>query len=166
MTFMPLLEGGVVNAGTDDKPHYVDTSKCAFILLGSFAHLYEKRNKSNPIGFGSRDSCGSDCLPESITVEKIFELLPAELQGRIEKTVLLQGLREDDYLNILRSAYSPVNKIGQALGKKIYISESRAAEIANHAYNSKIGVRSMNNEINSIVNEILYKNPSIREITI
>ncbi|MDY5807334.1 MAG: hypothetical protein SPM04_07315, partial [Lachnospira sp.] len=107
-----------------------------------------------------------DNLPESITEEKIFDLLPAELQGRIEKTVILQGLSEDNYLSILRSSYSPVNKLGRALGKKIYISESKATEIANHAYNSKIGVRSMNNEINGLVNEILYRDPDVMKITI
>ena len=163
---LKMLEGGIVNAGTEEKPHFVDTSKCAFVLLGSFAHLYEKRGKTKPIGFGTIGSNNIDNLPESITEEKIFDLLPAEVQGRIEKTVIMQGLSEENYLSILRSSYSPANKLGQALGKKIYISESKATEIANHAYNSKIGVRSMNNEINSLVNEILYRDPDVMKITI
>ena len=31
---LKMLEGGIVNAGTEEKPHFVDTSKCAFVLLG------------------------------------------------------------------------------------------------------------------------------------
>lgn len=91
------------------------------MLLGSFAHLYEKRGKTKPIGFGTIGSNNIDNLPESITEEKIFDLLPAEVQGRIEKTVIMQGLSEENYLSILRSSYSPANKFGQALGKTIYI---------------------------------------------
>lgn len=71
-----------MNAGTEEKPHFVDTSKCAFVLLGSFAHLYEKRGKSKPIGFGTIDGNNIDNLPEAI--QKI---------RHVEVTIMRRSLR-------------------------------------------------------------------------
>nr|MCR4785670.1 hypothetical protein [Lachnospiraceae bacterium] len=89
-----------------------------------------------------------------------------ELQGRISKTVILNGFTEQDYKNIMLSkTYSPIKRVGENNGGiDIKISRARAERIASEAYHSKKGVRAMNNAVESYVNDILFDKPNTKYI--
>lgn len=161
---LKLLEGGVVNTGTEIAPKFVDTSRVAFILLGSFSGITDVK-KSSPIGFGAI----RDDTPVKLTKEAIDSLLIPEIRGRIENTVVIsEPFNEKDLLNILSHSnkFSPIRRISNDLNIRLYVSKERAERIAHNAFVSHTGVRSMNNEINRAVNEILFENPDAKRIYI
>lgn len=162
---LKFIEGGVYNSGTTDKPVYVDTTGLAVILLGSFSALTE-RNTSHPIGFNAYIT--DDAIVKTkLKKEQILTQLPPELQGRISQIIILESFTEDDYLCILRDKrYSPVIRLSQEYGLHMTISEEKTHEIAHDAFTSHTGVRQMNNAISAYLDEKLFTDPDIKEISI
>ena len=159
---LKLLEGGVVNVGTEISPKFVDTSKVAFILLGSFSGITDVK-RSAPIGFGAV----RDDTPVKLTRDAIDSILPPEVRGRIEQTIILEPFCLDDFKNIIKDKhFSPIRRIGNDLNIRLYVTKERAERIAHNAFVNHTGVRSMNNEINRAVNEILFENPDAKRIYI
>ena len=162
---LKFLEGGLYNCGTDDKPRYVRTEKLSVILLGSFSSLTDQV-QSYTIGFGCNKEDNSR-IRSTLTKDQILSQLTPELQGRISQIVILNNFTEDDYLKILKdSNYSPIVKLQEQYGVKFFVSESKYYEIAREAFNSLTGVRSMNNKLEAYLDEELFNNPDVKEITI
>ncbi len=162
---LKFIEGSTYNAGTTDHPRYVDTTDLAVILLGSFSALTDQR-PSHTIGFSA------DLRPDSsprilLKKEKIMEQLPAELRGRISQVVILDNFTEEDYFNILTDKrYSPVAKLSREYGLNLSISKKKYREIAHEAFISHTGVRRMNNTVSAYLDEQLFANPNLKEISI
>lgn len=160
---LQLIEGGCfIDIGDDKKQQVmIDPSNITHIFLGSFSALTDAK-KSRPIGFNA--VC--EDVPKYLTAEQVMNTLPPELQGRISKTVILNGFTEQDYKNIMLSkTYSPIKRVGENNGGiDIKISRARAERIASEAYHSKKGVRAMNNAVESYVNDILFDKPNTKYI--
>ena len=161
---LKILEGGTVDvsSNSNEAPEIIDTSNICFILLGSFTYLSEQK-KHMQIGFARSDEARS--APE-LDQSKVLEQLPPEIRGRIEDTVFLDSFSESDFLNLIRDErYSPVKRIGEELGITLSLSDERATQIARKAYSQKTGVRAINSEISNYVNNILFDNPTVKEIS-
>ncbi len=156
---LKMLEGGLINVGTEEKPNMIDTSNVAFILLGAFSAITDAGNGCH-IGFNS-----DLIVAKNLDKKSIFDMIPPELQGRIEETVILEPLTEDDYKNIIRSTdYSPITRLSDALNINLRVSEKRMDSIAHDAYTAGTGVRSMNNDISRYINQRLFDDPDIKNI--
>ncbi|WP_026528473.1 AAA family ATPase [Butyrivibrio sp. VCD2006] len=158
---LKLLEGGNVNIGTEEKPKIIDTSRIAFILLGSFSCL-DNRHASSPIGFSTENI---EKKSPSLNRDDVLSMIPPELKGRIEQTIILDSFNEDDYFKIMKDErYSPIKRIEREYSISISISNEKVKKISQDAFLNKTGVRSMNNEINEFVNQQFFENPSIKKI--
>ncbi len=149
---LKLLEGCTINIGSDSEPRIVDTTNVYFILLGSFSALTDIK-KTAPIGF---DRTVEIAKPTVLSEETIMNLMPPELQGRIEQSVILEPFTEEDYKKIIAQS---LTRAMNNLHIPIDISDEKLLEITHNAFESKTGVRYMNNEINKYVNNILFDNP-------
>lgn len=130
--------------------------------MGAFSFLTE-RKKTAPIGFLRQ---ADDASPSTaLTEQAIMNSMPFELQGRIERTVILDPLTEDDFKRIIHGKYSPVVKLANELQISIGIAEAKADEIAHNAYMSR-SVRTISHEVSRIVNDYLFDHPHTDHIYI
>lgn len=162
---LKIIEGGTVDvtSNSNESPEIIDTSNICFILLGSFTYLSEQK-KHMQIGFARSDEARS--APD-LDQSKVLEQLPPEIRGRIENTVFLDTFSESDFLSIIQDErYSPVKRIGKELGINLSLSDEKAAQIAHKAYSqNNLGIRAINSEISNYVNNILFYNPTVKEIS-
>ena len=158
---LKLIEGGCfIDIGDDRKHIMIDPSDITHIFLGSFSALTDTK-KSQPIGFNAVH----EDEPKYLTEEQVMSTLPPELQGRISKTVMLNGFTEQDYRNIMLSeTYSPIKRISEDTDINIKISRERAEKIASEAYQSKKGVRAMRSAVQAYVDDVLFNKPDTKYI--
>ncbi|MCR4684569.1 MAG: AAA family ATPase [Lachnospiraceae bacterium] len=162
---LKFLEGGNVNIGEALKPTFVDTSKVCFLLLGAFSNLAAENRKEKSFGFSSMDT--TEQPAKRLEKKAILDMIPPELCGRIEETIILDPFTEDDYRKILKDRYySPISRLGKELHIDVKISDDRADQIAHNAFVNGTGVRSMNSEISSYINNRLFEDPEIKTIYI
>lgn len=164
---LKCLEGTRINISADDsrkEPKWIDSSQIVFVLIGSFSNLTENQN-SKPIGFNAPDNAINRA--SNLTQEMISSELSNELRGRISQIIILNALTSDDYFKILKNSdFSPIAKMEKEFGVHFNISRKKYREIANRAYEEKTGVRSMNHFISQYLNEQLFENPDVKEISI
>lgn len=162
---LKFIEGGSYNIGTTVKPRYIDTTGLAVILLGSFSSLTDCK-PSHSIGFNA-DIISGFSSHIMLNKKQIMAQLPTELQGRISQVVILDNFSEDDYYNILTDErYSPIVRLSREYGLNLSISDEKYHEIAHEAFVSHTGVRQMNNIVSAYLDEQLFSDPNIKEITI
>lgn len=81
--------------------------------------------------------------------------------------MILDNFSEDDYYNILTDErYSPIVRLSREYGLNLSISDEKYHEIAHEAFVSHTGVRQMNNIVSAYLDEQLFSDPNIKEITI
>lgn len=161
---LKMLEGGEidVSSSSNSEPCIIDTSNICFILMGSFEWLKQK-NVSRPIGFARTDEAGS--VPK-LNRELVLEQLPSELRGRIETVCFLDSFTERDFVQIMNDEQrSPIKRVSEELGINLTVSPEKADEIARRAFKNHTGIRSISNELTNYCNNILFENPSIKDIT-
>ena len=156
-----------VNAGTEDKPCWVNPSKLFFILLGSWSDITDQKKLN--IGFNANiGNSDSEHRPQ-ITKEQILEELSQwpELVGRISRIIVNPNMTERDYYSMLKDPrFSPAARLEDELNIRIKISQKKMHEFAEKSYASGIGVRGAKNFILERVDEALFSNPDLREIYI
>lgn len=161
---LKMLEGGEIDisCSSNSEPCIIDTRNICFILMGSFEWLKQK-NVSRPIGFARTYEAGS--VPK-LNRELVLKQIPPELRGRIETVVFLDSFTERDYVQIMQDdRYSPVKRVSKELGINLSVSPDKADEIARKAFQNHTGIRSISNELTNYCNNILFENPSIKDIT-
>ena len=162
---LKFIEGGSFNVGNTDNPKYIDTTGLGVILLGSFSALSEHPS-SIPIGF-SADIRPKSSVNKPLKQEQIIEQFPAELQGRISSIVILDELTEDDFYNLLKDdRYSPISRLCRDYGLNMTVSEEKCHEIAHDAFVSRTGVRKMNSIVSAYLDEQLFSDHTIKEVSI
>ncbi|MBQ8666845.1 MAG: AAA family ATPase [Lachnospiraceae bacterium] len=157
-----------INAGTDDKPFWVNPKNIFFILLGSFSDITDQK-KSHPIGFNANVNYSASTHRPQITKEQILDHLSQwpELIGRISRIIINPNMTEKDYLTMLKDPrYSPVSKLGQDLGINIIVSPQKMRAWSKDAYESGTGLRGVKNSLLEEVDVALFKNPDIKELNI
>lgn len=158
-----------VNAGTDEKPFWVNPKNLFFILVGSFSNLTDTATNNNPIGFCAKIANDSKDHRKQITKEMIIEHLKdyPELIGRINRIFVNPNLTEKDYRQILiNPKYSPATKLEQELGLSIKIPPKKLRQYIKNCYESNTGVRYIKNELIEQIDSAIFENPDIKEIVI
>ena len=157
-----------INAGTEEKPFWVNPKNIFFILLGSFSDITDQK-KNNPIGFNADIGPAVNVHRPQITKEQILDMLSQwpEVIGRISRIVVNKNLEESDYLKMLKNPkYSPAAKLEQELDISIKVAPKRMRQWSKDAYASGRGLREVKNAILEIVDEELMKNADVKEINI
>lgn len=158
-----------VNAGTDEKPYWVNPKNLFFILIGSFSNLTDTAPKNNPIGFCAEMGINSRRHRKQITKEMILDHLKnyPELIGRINRILINPDLTMDDYCQILSNPkYSPASKLEQELGLSIKIPPKKMRQYIKDCYESNTGVRHIRNELIEQIDSAIFDNPDIKEVVI
>lgn len=161
---LKIIEGGTVDVteNSTEEPNIIDTNDICFIMLGSFSYLQEKQSKT--IGFARDDNNKSST---SLNPDTVLATLPPEIRGRIESVVFLDAFTEDDYKNILiqNRQYNPIKRIADERGINLRVSHGKVAEIAHEAFQNH-SVRSINSKLSNYVNDILFDDPEVKDITL
>ena len=157
-----------VNAGTEEKPFWINPRNIFFILLGSFSDITDQK-ESTPIGFNADIKSTVAKHRQQITKEQILDHLSQwpELIGRISRIIVNPNMTEKDYMAMLKDTrYSPIAKLGQDLGINIKVSPQRMRLWAKNAYESGTGLRGVKNLLLEEVDVALFNNPDIKELNI
>ena len=157
-----------VNAGTEEKPFWINPRNIFFILLGSFSDITDQK-ESTPIGFNADIKSTVAKHRQQITKEQILDHLSQwpELIGRISRIIVNPNMTEKDYMAMLKDPrYSPIAKLGQDLGINIKVSPQRMRLWAKNAYESGTGLRGVKNLLLEEVDVDLFNNPDIKELNI
>ena len=157
-----------VNAGTEEKPFWINPRNIFFILLGSFSDITDQK-ESTPIGFNADIKSTVAKHRQQITKEQILDHLSQwpELIGRISRIIVNPNMTEKDYMAMLKDPrYSPIAKLGQDLGINIKVSPQRMRLWAKNAYESGTGLRGVKNLLLEEVDVALFNNPDIKELNI
>lgn len=162
---LKFIEGGSFNIGNTDNPKYLDTTGLAVLLLGSFSALTESA-PTHRIGFQA-DILYDRSSNNRLCRELIMDQLSPELKGRISQIVILDDFSEDDYFSILTDErYSPIKRLSKEYNLNLSLSVEKYHEIAHNAFISQTGVRSMNSAVSAYLDEHLFSDPNVREISI
>lgn len=157
-----------VNAGTEEKPFWINPRNIFFILLGSFSDITDQK-ESTPIGFNADIKSSVTTHRPQITKDQILDHLSQwpELIGRISRIIVNPNMTEKDYMAMLKDPrYSPIAKLGQDLGINIKVSPQRMRLWAKNAYESGTGLRGVKNLLLEEVDVALFNNPDIKELNI
>lgn len=156
-----------VNAGTEDKPCWVNPSRLFFILLGSWSDITDKKERT--IGFNADIGSVNSSHRPQISKEQILDELSQwpELVGRISRIIVNPNMTAEDYYKMLRSPkFSPASRLEKELDIRIKISQKKMHEFAAESYASGTGVRGVKNALLEKVDEALFSNPDLKEIYI
>ena len=157
-----------VNAGTEEKPFWINPRNIFFILLGSFSDSTDQK-ESTPIGVNADIKSTVAKHRQQITKEQILDHLSQwpELIGRISRIIVNPNMTEKEYMAMLKDPrYSPIAKLGQDLGINIKVSPQRMRLWAKNAYESGTGLRGVKNLLLEEVDVALFNNPDIKELNI
>jgi len=157
-----------VNAGTEDKPFWVNPQNIFWVLLGSFSNLTDVK-VNNPIGFNSGISMTNATNHTQITKEEILKTLEEwpELVGRISRIIVNKNMSEANYLAMLKDKkYSPISKLEQELGLSINIAPKKIQQYAREAFESGTGFRGIKNSVLEIVDSVIFESPDAKEVYI
>ena len=164
---LKVIEGTQINIQPyKDGPELMfDTETVAFVLMGSFSRISRDKSEEHHIGFNTEKAVRKTF--RSVSEEDILGSLTPEMQGRIGQTIVVDDLTEDDFRAILKSEkYSPMKRIGEEYGVRITASNVAIADMARRAFESGLGVRSLNNIISRELDHRLFDDPDIQSIYI
>ena len=132
-----------------------DTSKLTIIGLGAFSKMRKEKKKNNPIGFLVEGN------NEEYTTEDFVKIagMQRELMGRFNCIASLKDLDVNDLKIILTdSELSPLKsfiELASLYGVEVKYDEEFLDEIAEKAYEERIGARALQRQINEIRNKHL-----------
>jgi len=162
--FLKFVEGAeipVVTASHDydlnklKDIQFVSTKNMLIIFAGAFQNIIDKTT----VGFGTKNSDIKHLTSEDI----LKSGFPKELLGRIKQTVILNNLSEENYYDILvKSSSSPVNDYIEKVSINnnfIFIENVVYRKLAQIAYKSEFGVRSIPHILEKLFEEILFISP-------
>ncbi len=156
-----------VNAGTEDKPCWINPSRLFFILLGSWSDITDQKKLS--IGFNANIGSANNSHRPQITKEQILDELSQwpEILGRISRIIVNPNMTENDYFKMLNDPrFSPASRLEKDLGIRIKISQRMRQKFAAESYTSGTGIRWSKNAILEEVDKALFSNPDLKEIYI
>lgn len=171
---LKILEGTRVRLpSVDNKPSknpqdgYIDTTNILFICAGAFVGLDKIKQRNNNINMGIGFSANvekDDVVKSDVTSDDLqqFGLIP-EFVGRLPVVVELDDLTIDDYIHILTEPKDAIIKQYQQLFEfddvTLNISESVIKQIADEAYDDKIGARGLRGILEKILRKPQFEVP-------
>ena len=158
---LKLIEGASIFVGDDKSRQLVDTSRINFVFLGTFAHL--KKEQKHSIGFSNDYSPVETTFDKSLLTDS--KLLSNEFLGRINEIITLEPMNTEKALQLLSQPHiSPIERLSQQYGIHLNVSTEKYEELANMT--ARFGIRGIYSELTSRINDALFEDSSIKELTI
>lgn len=154
---LTLLEG---STNISEKGTEIDTTEMSFILSGSFDWQI-KSDKQSSIGFGDMVDKRKVKSHSDINHETLMDLgLLPEISGRISHIVSLNEFTKEDYREIIlegRSSFSKHGSLLNSLGVQLAVSDDTLEKILDRAVDLRLGLRGLNQVIESTLQPHLFK---------
>lgn len=179
---LKIIEGTTANVppkGGRKHPHQeflrINTKNILFILGGAFVGLdkiVKKRTHKKNFGYTGGGQAAErekyEILKETLPVDLIrFGLIP-EFIGRIPVVVALADLSVSDLVHILEKPKNSIlkqyEKILKLEGAKFVFTDEAKESVAKQAVKKEIGARGLRAIIESIMTDIMYEVPSMKDV--
>ena len=147
--------------GTSDSTYVADTSKVSVIFIGAFENLMKGMDdRSGSIGFGAEMRKTHDFSNTTLTTEDFIRAgIRREIMGRINDVAFLDPMTAEDFRRILDTPnISPIDRIAAEYHINLTVSNSLKAQLAQQAYESKLGCRAIYSEIKRRLNIMMFQN--------
>lgn len=141
----------------------LDLSNLLFVLLGSFQSEVETRVPERPIGFQNERTAKEGPAPGALVGADFLRSngMMTEMLGRIGRVVTLRDLDERDYLDLLRSGFSPFDRqaclVENDYGVRATLTRGAVNELARRAHGAGLGVRSIINWSQRLLDQIVSR---------
>lgn len=170
---LKLLEGEDIIFPADEKNNKpelcLNTKHMSFVFLGSFETMLTEKNSSikKSLGFGADLSHTSYDYDKLFTPDDLVEYagVRREIAGRIHSIVQLQSMTADDYYAILQNPIiSPLKSLEEQYGIQLTLNDKSMRQLADKAFESKMGVRYMTARLTDMLDEKLFSDCNSHEI--
>ena len=170
---LKLLEGEDIIFPADEKNNKpelcLNTKHMSFVFLGSFETMLTEKNSSikKSLGFGADLSHTSYDYDTLFTPDDLVEYagVRREIAGRIHSIVQLQSMTADDYYAILQNPIiSPLKSLEEQYGIQLTLNDKSMRQLADKAFESKMGVRYMTARLTDMLDEKLFSDCNSHEI--
>lgn len=160
---LSVIHGEEITVSPDKNTSFtLDTSKFSFMFAGAFdKQQRDKAEESGGIGFGSK-VVKDEAYSTPITMEDIHQAgCISELCGRIGSVIQLTRIPADSYRKMLDTHQSgPIYELEREFGINIHISKCAKDEISHTAWQSKLGVRSIKNQLRTFIDDAIWEQAS------
>lgn len=178
---LKIMEGAAVRLGsrqTPGSPQTLDTTNILFICAGAFDGIENITAASHAYGFISVDDSDSqkilDRLNSRIKPTDLFDfgLIP-EFAGRLPIIANLHNLSKEQLVKIMveprNSIYNQFREILKDEGVELVIEHEVFRQIAEMAFEYKVGARSLRGIFEEMLTPVLYQvpdRPEVRKVVI
>ncbi|OGS94112.1 MAG: ATP-dependent protease [Gallionellales bacterium RIFCSPLOWO2_02_FULL_57_47] len=172
---LKIMEGAAVKLGSSQA---IDTTNILFICAGAFVGIEEITAANHAYGFISVDEGDSQKILERLNSRvkptDLFEfgLIP-EFAGRLPIIANLHNLSKEQMVKIMveprNSIYNQFREILRDEGVELNIEQEVFRQIAEMAYEYKVGARSLRGIFEEMLTPVLYQvpdQPEIRKVVI
>ncbi|HEU0187267.1 MAG TPA: ATP-dependent Clp protease ATP-binding subunit ClpX [Gallionellaceae bacterium] len=167
---LKIMEGAVVRLGAAQS---IDTTDMLFICAGAFVGLESITDASHAYGFISVDSSDSqkilDRLNARVKPTDLFQfgLIP-EFAGRLPIIARLNDLSREQLVQIMvephNSIYKQFQEIFRDEGVELEIAPEVFGQIAEIAFEYKVGARSLRGLFEEMLTPVLYQVPDRSDV--
>lgn len=172
---LKIMEGAVVKLGSSQA---IDTTNILFICAGAFVGIEEITARNQAYGFISVDNSDSQKILERLNSRvkptDLFEfgLIP-EFAGRLPIISNLHNLSKEQMVRIMveprNSIYNQFREILRDEGVELNIEHEVFRQIAEMAFEYRVGARSLRGIFEEMLTPVLYQvpdQPQIRKVVI
>lgn len=162
------LEGTYITYERNNSSFQVDTHKINVALLGAFSTKAEEiaeESKGASIGFGA-SQVTVQSYDKPLTQKDLldFGVMP-EFMGRVQRIVNLEPMTEADYVQMLSGhSSSLIQRMQNLYGISLHLTNDTCLKIAQDASESNLGIRGMQNIIQNMIDDFLFKDCTLTEI--
>ena len=159
---LKIMDGDTLTFTDDTGKNPARTVSCknvSVIFCGSFEHMSNRQSEaSRHIGFLSGDTA-SPTISHSEEDFMEYGNIRQEIMGRINQIVTLQPLTAADFLSIMNSPASPIEKIGIAHNVVLQVDEATRQHLAEEAARSGLGCRYIRSRLQAMLDEQMFQEP-------
>lgn len=166
---LKIMDGDTLTFTDDNGKKPSCTVSCqnvSVVFCGSFEHMNNRQSEaSRHIGFLSGDTA-SPSLSHSEEDFMEYGNIRQEIMGRINQIVTLQPLTATDFLSIMNSPASPIEKIGIAHNVVLQVDEATRQQLAEEAARSGLGCRYIRSRLQAMLDEQMFQEPDRTRYTL
>lgn len=166
---LKIMDGDTLTFTDDTGKNPARTVSCqnvSVVFCGSFEHMSIRQSEaSHHIGFLS-EYTESPSISHSEEDFMEYGNIRREIMGRINQIVTLQPLTAADFLSIMNSPASPVEKIGIAHNVVLRVDEETKQQLAEEAVKSGMGCRYIRSKLQAMLDEQMFECPDRTNYTL